>query len=92
MGGVGSGRRRVPPYQRFWKLVRHSEISCWIWRGKMRGATPAFWDGDKAVNAARFAWEHANGPVPEGGKVRRACRNLRCVRPSHLTMKVPGDG
>lgn len=89
-GNSNSGRRRTPPAERFWKLVRYSEVGCWIWRGRMRGKAPAFWDGDKGIPAARFSWEHANGPIPEGGIVRRSCRNKRCVRPSHLTMKVPG--
>lgn len=87
MGGRGSGRKRTPPYQRFWELVRYSELGCWNWRGRLRGGAPAFWNGDESMAAARFSWEHANGPVPEGSKVYRECRNLRCVRPSHLVLR-----
>ena len=55
-----------------------------------------FWDGGRLVQAHRWAWERAHGPVPEGLELDHLCHNdsecaggptclhRRCVNPAHL--------
>lgn len=34
----------------------------------------------------RLAWEHANGPIPDGMTVDHLCHNRRCLRIDHLRL------
>jgi hypothetical protein len=40
----------------------------------------------RMVLVHRVAWEHLNGPIPEGHVVDHLCRNRRCIRPEHLRL------
>lgn len=58
---------------------------CWEWTGTLNSnGYGVFWDGDRAVYAHRWSYEHFVGPIPEGMELDHLCRNPRCVRPSHL--------
>lgn len=76
--------------ERFWHFVpsRPDEpTECWEWLGAFSGRakkTPVFRVATgRMTTATRFAWclEHRR---PGRKNVSRACRNFRCVRPSHL--------
>lgn len=83
--------------ERFWiKVDKHGPLSplgspCWDWRGPGHGGYGRFSirsEGRKRyVYAHRFAWEDANGPLPEGKIVRHKCDRSSCVNPEHL---IPG--
>jgi hypothetical protein len=74
---------RWPPIQRFERFVR-KEGACWIWTGHTMygsGSQPGFWTGEREMSAARWAWDHFLGDVPE--RIKRTCPNPRCVNPEH---------
>ena len=45
----------------------------------------------RSVRAHRFAWEQANGPIPEGMKVDHECWNHACVNVDHLRLANTGE-
>lgn len=63
---------------------------CWLWFGagatnpKQYGRFQPDLGVHRLVNAHRWAYEQANGPVPDGLHLDHLCRNRHCVRPSHL--------
>ena len=55
---------------------------CWLWTGAVSAEGYAcFLAG---VKAHRFAWELANGPVPEWLVIDHLCRVRHCLNPAHL--------
>ncbi len=87
--------------ERFWAKVRRTGTGCWVWTGAKRRGYGRFrvWrDGRWThVQAHRWSWEEANGPIPEGlypdhtchtddphctGGV--TCPHRACVWPAHL--------
>lgn len=40
------------------------------------------------VTAQRAAWQHWNGPIPDGMTVDHRCRNRPCVRREHLRLRT----
>jgi hypothetical protein len=79
------GRRPIDPALRFAAFVARC-AGCWEWTGALhRNGYGAFKLRDgRQMLAHRFAWELANGAVPEGLNVLHQCDNRRCVRPDHL--------
>lgn len=79
------------PLVRFWSQVRTS-AGCWEWTG---GKTPfgygTFKIGNRPRAAHRFAWELANGPIPDKLSVLHRCDNPSCVRFDHLFTGTQGD-
>ncbi len=74
--------------ERFWpKVVKSGD--CWMWEGNR---TPRgygmFWSGERLVSAYRWAYEDAEGSVPNGMELDHLCRVHACVRPSHLEAVV----
>lgn len=43
----------------------------------------------RARYAHRFAWERANGPIPDGVVIDHACFERSCVNPDHLRLATP---
>lgn len=74
------------PIARFWsKVDKDGPQGCWIWTAGLHpGGYGNFWLDGKTVNAHRFIWELANGPVPDGLHLDHICRNRACVRPDHI--------
>jgi len=50
-----------------------------------------FWTGEKQVYAHRWAWEQANGPIPDGLCVLHSCDNPCCVSLTHLRLGTNVD-
>jgi HNH endonuclease len=84
------------PEQRFWAKVNKRgpvpqhvpELGrCWVWTASVNVGTGygqfARRHG-KGIDAHRFSYELANGPVPENLDVHHKCHLRHCVRPSHL--------
>lgn len=92
----GSGRRRIPPSERFWPKVNKAgpapehrpELGpCWEWTaGQAPHGYGAFAIGGRegAVGAHRFAYELLVGPIPDGLSVLHHCDNPPCCNPAHL--------
>lgn len=96
-------RPPVPASERFWaKVDKNGEIPahdpelgrCWIWTaasGGYKGNYGVFHDGERQVNAHRWAWESVNGQIPEGLTIDHLCRTTRCVNPKHLEPVTIGE-
>lgn len=74
------------PAKRFWSHVdKDSHHGCWVWTAGLHpGGYGNFWLDGRTINAHRYSWELANGPVPDGLHLDHICRNRACVRPDHL--------
>lgn len=57
---------------------------CWEWTGAKVSGYGTFNEHGKHWRAHRYAWERANGPIPEGLVVMHRCDNPSCVRLDHL--------
>lgn len=83
---VDTGVERLVMPVRFWEKVRFTD-TCWIWTGANSGIARPYgvaWNGRRRVKAHRYAYEAANGPIPEGLEVDHLCKVTLCVRPAHL--------
>lgn len=68
---------------RFWEKVNKTE-ACWLWTGSLAGGYGRFWANGHMISAHRWAYEAANGPIPDGLELDHLCRTLVCVQASHL--------
>jgi len=81
---TGRAEGQLSPDERFAERIMPAE-SCEIWVGNMNAnGYGRISVGGKHVLAHRYAWERANGPVPDGMELDHLCRNHACVRLSHL--------
>jgi HNH endonuclease len=67
-------------------LVRDPDTGCLIWAGAKSGSY-----GYLTFGVHRLAWEHANGPIPEGMQVLHKCDEPRCCNPDHLFLGTQAE-
>lgn len=67
-------------------LVRGVHGRCHEWNAADDGdhGYGRFWLNGRSVKAHRAAYQLQVGPIPDGHDIDHRCRNVRCVRPSHL--------
>lgn len=73
--------------ERFWAKVDKGDGStCWLWTAARdkRGYGYFTPSPGHQVMAHRFAFELANGAIPEPLEIDHLCRTPGCVRPDHL--------
>lgn len=60
---------------------------CLVWTGTTaaHGYGHIYGDGQR-VSAHRYAWERANGPIPDGMAIDHTCWNRACVNVEHLRL------
>lgn len=60
---------------------------CLVWTGALLRTGYGHLNVDgKMIRAHRFAWERANGPIPEGMLIDHRCWNKACVNVEHLRL------
>lgn len=72
--------------ERFWgKVNKGGPDECWQWKaGTAKGYGSFYISHRRSYPAHRFAYELANGKIPEGMVIDHLCRNRGCVNPNHL--------
>src|SRR5262245_21566157 len=83
---VVAERNPIPLLERrFWRRVDKSG-DCWLWTGTktINGYGSLRVGASRNTAAHRFAWELANGPIPEGMYICHHCDVRNCVRLDHL--------
>lgn len=76
---------------RFWSRV-DKDGACWEWAGARHPqGYGVFSAGGRSLRAHRFAFQLANGPIPEGMFVLHSCDNPPCVNPAHLRLGSHAD-
>ena len=92
---------RPPLEEMLWgDIDRADPDACWLWPGHIRGAYGVLTYKSKRQSTHRWAWELANGPVPDGLCVLHSCdvnyapgdiTYRRCVNPAHLWLGTNAD-
>lgn len=61
-----------------------------IWAAALnRGGYAQIWVEGRHVGGHRYAWERANGPIPEGMVIDHLCHVQSCVNVDHLRLATP---
>ena len=67
------------------QIARDALTGCIEWTGCLSGGGYAQMKvGGRSTYVHRWAWERANGPIPEGLFLDHLCRNRLCSNPDHL--------
>lgn len=76
----------APPIERFRQNLQDPDHKgCIVWKGAPNAAGYGRLSVDgRRVLAHRFAYELANGSIPDGLVIDHKCRNRLCVNPDHL--------
>ena len=71
---------------RWWAKVIPTD-GCWHWTGNPTPTGYGMLGIKKQMRYAhRIAYEHFNGPIPDGMTIDHICKNPGCVNPQHLRM------
>lgn len=77
--------------ERFLSRVR-DEGDCLVWTGTLiNGKYGQMRIDGKRIYVHRYAWERANGPIPDGMQVDHLCWNVACVNVSHLRLATASE-
>jgi len=69
-----------------------TETGCLLWTGGTSAdGYGLMWVGGKGVYAHRYAWERANGPIPEGMHVDHKCHTPACCNIDHLRLATSAE-
>lgn len=75
----------------FWGRVNKT-ASCWLYTGgKKHNGYGLLNIKGRMIQAHRFSYELANGPIPEGQYVLHKCDTPACVNPGHLFLGTQTD-
>jgi hypothetical protein len=75
----------------FIALARPMPSGCWYWKGQVIKRQPVHRLEDGQIKSAViYAWEHFNGPKPEGHSLYRACHSIACLNPEHRLLRETG--
>lgn len=82
------GRPKKSLYERYSTKIEKTD-SCWLWTGKIDpiqkvGCLSKHGEPGESIVVHRYAWELANGDIPEGMYVQQTCGKRHCVNPEHL--------
>lgn len=82
----GIRRRGQKQSTNFFSLVSKSDQNeCWLWIGPRKpDGRCIYYAKSKELIACRWSYEYHKGPIPNGGKISRFCKNALCVNPDHL--------
>lgn len=84
-------QRDYDPEEAFLSRIARTD-SCTNWTGWISpSGYGKFKTGGKSIFAHRYAWERANGPIPEGMVIDHACHNTACVNVEHLRLATPTE-
>lgn len=77
-------------------FLARTEPLCWsdciIWTGATNGdGYGQLWSGGRKVQAHRYSWERANGPIPDGMLIDHTCHVRSCVNVKHLRIATPAQ-
>jgi hypothetical protein len=94
--GRSKGRHPVAPQVRFLGfLTPEPNTGCLLWTGALRDRTKRYGAFQLApgrkVYAHRFAWESANGLVPDGLTVDHLCCQPSCCEPRHMQLVTQAE-
>lgn len=86
-GNPLAGRTKYNSPQKALAARTSKSGDCLLWTGsKDRGGYGTIQVSGRTVGAHRFAWENANGPIPDGMSIDHICHNRDCVLPDHLRL------
>lgn len=86
-GGPRLGQYATPELRLRALTRRDPESGCLTWTGgRNRTGYGTIRVRGRSIGVHRFAWELANGPIPDGMYVDHLCHNSRCCEPSHLRL------
>src|SRR5690606_9648512 len=73
---------RESDVSRFWgRVSRGGDADCWTWLGSTREGYGRFW-ARGPIDAHRFSYTLAAGPIPDGMQIDHTCYVRSCVNPS----------
>lgn len=85
---TGGGDKFFDPEESFRaRTVAAPGAGCLLWTGTLNiGGYGQMKANGKHLPAHRYAWERANGPVPEGKYIDHVCHTRNCVNVEHLRL------
>lgn len=88
------GRETYPTFEEAFtrRTKRGLDTRCLLWTGPVAGAGyGALYVKNDMKYAHRYAWERANGPIPEGMYLDHLCHTPLCCEVTHLRIATPAE-